>query len=109
MADLYGAKAPAAMFLARLAEVRTFFAPWLNQPADKGGPYYDYEVLFRVARDGEEAAALARQIGYPVALKILSPDISHKSDVGGVQLNLRNGYVALGPFPLGQAPRLILR
>jgi acetyltransferase len=32
----------------------------------------------------------AREIGYPVALKIRSPDISHKSDAGGVSLNLRN-------------------
>ena len=31
-----------------------------------------------------------RRIGYPVALKILSPDISHKSDVGGVALDLRD-------------------
>ncbi len=37
-----------------------------------------------------EAAAAARQLGYPVVLKILSPDISHKSDVGGVRLNLRD-------------------
>jgi acetyltransferase len=36
------------------------------------------------------AAAAAREIGYPVALKILSHDISHKTDVGGVCLNLRN-------------------
>jgi acetyltransferase len=34
------------------------------------------------------AVALANQIGYPVVLKIQSPDITHKSDVGGVQLNL---------------------
>lgn len=36
----------------------------------------------------EEAAAAAAQIGFPVALKIRSPDITHKSDVGGVALNL---------------------
>jgi acetyltransferase len=36
------------------------------------------------------AIGAAREIGYPLALKILSPDISHKSDVGGVSLNLRN-------------------
>ena len=36
----------------------------------------------------EEAVAVARQIGLPVVLKIVSPDISHKSDVGGVRLNL---------------------
>ena len=40
-----------------------------------------------------DAAAAVRQadaLGYPVALKILSPDISHKSDVGGVALDLEN-------------------
>ncbi len=36
------------------------------------------------------AVAAAAEVGYPVALKILSPDISHKSDVGGVHLNLRD-------------------
>ncbi len=40
----------------------------------------------------EDAALIgARAIGYPVVLKIISPDIKHKSDVGGVQLNLRDG------------------
>lgn len=45
----------------------------------------------KVAQTVEEAQALAEGIGYPVAIKIISEQISHKSDVGGVQLNLRNG------------------
>eukprot|EP00971_Amphidinium_carterae_P075744 1496583-Amphidinium_carterae.1 len=42
----------------------------------------------REAKTPEEAAQMAKEIGYPVVLKILSKDISHKSDVGGVALNL---------------------
>jgi acetyltransferase len=41
-----------------------------------------------VGPSASEAVAAAASIGYPVALKILSPDISHKSDVGGVVLAL---------------------
>jgi acetyltransferase len=40
------------------------------------------------ARDAADALRAAARIGYPVALKILSPDIVHKSDVGGVVLDL---------------------
>ncbi len=43
-----------------------------------------------LAKSAEEAANIADKIGYPVVLKIVSPDISHKSDVGGVILGLRN-------------------
>ena len=46
-------------------------------------------VETRVARDIGEAASAAAEIGFPVVLKILSPDISHKSDVGGVALDIR--------------------
>ncbi|MDB5953679.1 bifunctional acetate--CoA ligase family protein/GNAT family N-acetyltransferase [Ramlibacter sp.] len=42
-------------------------------------------------RDGEEAASTAAKLGYPVALKIVAPEIVHKSDAGGVALNLANG------------------
>jgi len=42
------------------------------------------------ARTVDEAVALAGQAGYPVVLKIWSPDISHKTDVGGVRLGLRD-------------------
>ena len=40
------------------------------------------------AATADAAVAAAHGLGYPVALKILSPDISHKSDVGGVRLNI---------------------
>jgi acyl-CoA synthetase (NDP forming) len=41
-----------------------------------------------LARDRGEAIRLAKDLGYPVALKIQSPDVSHKSDAGGVKLGL---------------------
>jgi acetyltransferase len=44
-----------------------------------------------VARSAHEAMMIATQMGFPVALKIDSPDISHKSDVQGVALNILNG------------------
>jgi acetyltransferase len=43
-----------------------------------------------VPADPQAAAAEAKRMGFPVVLKILSEDISHKSDVGGVVLNLAN-------------------
>lgn len=44
----------------------------------------------RLARTAIEAVALAEELGFPAALKIVSPDIAHKSDVGGVVLGLKN-------------------
>ncbi|NNN45208.1 MULTISPECIES: bifunctional acetate--CoA ligase family protein/GNAT family N-acetyltransferase [Vibrio] len=43
-----------------------------------------------MASDASEAVHIAETIGYPVAVKLRSPDIAHKSDVQGVMLNLRN-------------------
>ena len=45
-------------------------------------------VTTSVAADAAAAVVAARAIGYPVALKLVSPDITHKSDVGGVVLDL---------------------
>ncbi|KOO15892.1 protein acetyltransferase [Vibrio xuii] len=58
------------------------------------GPFlrcFNFEVLPTwIASDSSEAVHVAEQIGYPVAVKLRSPDIAHKSDVQGVMLNLRN-------------------
>lgn len=45
-------------------------------------------VHTHLAQTRDEAVALAQAMGFPVALKVCSPDIVHKSDLGGVQLNL---------------------
>lgn len=43
-----------------------------------------------LAKTAEEAIKKAEEVGYPVVMKIHSPDISHKTDVGGVELNLQD-------------------
>ncbi|MCL0073579.1 acetate--CoA ligase family protein [Dehalococcoidia bacterium] len=47
-------------------------------------------VEARLARTKKEAGSIAREMGFPVVLKIVSPDITHKSDSGGVKLGLNN-------------------
>jgi len=44
-----------------------------------------------LATSEKEAVTISGKIGYPVVLKIASPDISHKSDAGGVKVGLKNG------------------
>ncbi|MGB9915013.1 MAG: acetate--CoA ligase family protein [Candidatus Bathyarchaeales archaeon] len=46
-------------------------------------------TTFKLAETAEEAVKFAEQIGFPVVLKIVSPDIIHKSDAGGVMVNLK--------------------
>lgn len=53
-----------------------------------------------IATTPEHAASIAGQLGYPVVLKIWSPDILHKSDVGGVKLGLRNPQEVMDAFDL---------
>jgi acetyltransferase len=54
----------------------------------------------RLARTPEEAVQAADEMGYPVVLKVASPDILHKTDVGGVRLNLRSATDVRDAFDL---------
>jgi acetyltransferase len=51
-----------------------------------------------VAKDRDAAVAAARAIGFPAVLKLHSPDITHKSDVGGVRLNLQSAEMVASAF-----------
>ena len=64
---------------------------WLRE---NGIPTLD----FRFATTAEEAVEAARDLGYPVVMKVVSPHILHKSDVGGVVLNVADDQQALETF-----------
>lgn len=86
---------------AALAEGRA----WLTEPEAKSvlAAYGLPVVQTRtVGLEIEEVLQAASEIGYPVAIKILSPDITHKSDVGGVALDLED------PDQLEHAARFML-
>lgn len=52
---------------------------------------YDIPVtLLKIAKSAEEAANYSKEIGYPAVFKILSPDVIHKFDVGGVILGINS-------------------
>lgn len=53
--------------------------------------YYDIPVApHRVATTAEEAATAAAELGFPVAVKILSSDVNHKTEIGGIQLHIQH-------------------
>jgi acetyltransferase len=77
---------------------------------------YDFNVLGgQLAQNDDEAVEIAERIGYPVVLKISSPDIIHKSDFGGVRINLANAEQVRDAFDLmmlriqKRAPKAYLR
>lgn len=52
---------------------------------------YGFNILpMALAKTADEAAQIAQKLGYPVVMKIVSPQILHKSDAGGVKVGLRN-------------------
>lgn len=74
--------------------------PEIKLEESKAGVWSEYQVQQFLRANGipvipsvlvksaDEAVVSARKIGFPVVLKIVSPDILHKSDIGGVKLNL---------------------
>ncbi len=113
-ASALGVLSQRADSLKRLAEEPVVFpdidrkkAAWLlaSQPAGQfidqetiNGLFdiYDLPVLkVELAASPEKAAEIAELMGYPVVLKVASPDISHKSDIGGVLLNLRSSEAVM--------------
>jgi acyl-CoA synthetase (NDP forming) len=76
------------IFKAALEEGRTFVLEHEAKDIMKG---YGIPIpLYSTATTADEAVEKSKSIGFPVVLKILSKDILHKSDAGGVKINLRN-------------------
>ncbi|MDI3498255.1 acetate--CoA ligase alpha subunit [Archaeoglobus sp.] len=56
--------------------------------------YYGIEVApFGIAKNADEAEEIADRIGYPVAMKVVSPEIIHKTDFGAIKLDVNKGEV----------------
>lgn len=91
-----GIAVDAAAVRALVQQVLASGREWLSEPEAKAVlAAYRIPVVAarRVSLEPQAAVAAAEAIGYPVVLKILSDDITHKSDVGGVVLNLGSAAV----------------
>ncbi|MFH1401720.1 MAG: acetate--CoA ligase alpha subunit [Parcubacteria group bacterium] len=62
------------------------------------GAYGLFSPRSCLAHNSEEAVRFADEIGYPVVMKIVSPDILHKTDIGGVKLNLRDAETVANAY-----------
>ncbi len=90
-----------------MSKVKEIISKALSENRSKLLEHEAYKVLeeysipvpgYGLATTAEEAVELAEKIGYPVVLKIVSPDIVHKSDVGGVILNLKSAEEVKNAF-----------
>jgi len=73
---------------------------WLLEPEAKElCKVYGLPVgVWKIVKTVDEAKATGKEIGYPLVMKIVSPDVIHKSDVGGVILNIKDGKEAADAF-----------
>jgi acetyltransferase len=97
------------LFPVNRRKVETIIDKHLRQGSREIGEVESKEILAAygfvtpkaaVATTAEQAANIARQIGYPVVLKIWSPDILHKTDAGGVRLDLKSDEEVMDAFDL---------
>jgi len=90
-APMAAAAAPQEAWLARLRAGSAFTERESKQFLAAHGIAVTRELP---ARDADEAAAAAASIGYPVVMKIESPDIPHKTDAGGVRIGIADEAAA---------------
>jgi acetyl coenzyme A synthetase (ADP forming)-like protein len=85
-------KKAAEAIIAKALERSTSSPVWLDSDeiSEIFAAYGIRSVQSRIALSAQEAAATADSIGYPVAVKLFSPTITHKTDVGGVMLNVKS-------------------
>ncbi|MBN1787654.1 MAG: acetate--CoA ligase family protein [Sedimentisphaerales bacterium] len=97
------------LFPVNRRKVETIIEKHLRQDIREVGEMESKEILEAygivtpkgtIATTAEQAASIAGQLGYPVVMKIWSPDILHKSDVGGVKVGLRNSQEVMDAFDL---------
>ncbi len=100
LADKPGAEIDRARTAAILHHVRSSGRTVLTEAESKEllKAYQIPVAETKVAATVEEAVRAARQIGYPVVLKLNSESITHKTDVGGVQLDLRHEQAVRSAF-----------
>lgn len=91
----------AALTIIKKALERNPSAPvWLDSD-EISDLFSAYGIRFassRIALSAQEAVEAAERIGYPVAVKLFSPTITHKTDVGGVMLNLKSAKEVIDAF-----------
>jgi acetyltransferase len=89
--DLPAHKAPSKDHLKELLEMALKEGRTLLNEEESKDFLMTYRIpvtMVQVAQDPEAAVSIAEKVGYPVVIKVVSPDISHKSDVGGVIMGI---------------------
>ena len=88
-ADLESGRAKAATMIEAVKKTgRTILTE--SESKDLLGCYGIPTVITKIAKTEAAAAKVAKEIGFPIVLKLYSETITHKTDVGGVQLNLKD-------------------